>query len=128
MTGFRDPQNTGFCRYIRLDSTIPGGVCEADSQFSKLLLDYSLTCASSEPTGSINFPIDWTRYGFGGSLELSGGKDYNVKFDASKVVDKSNLVIIFWVMNNSKYGKLREIEGCEKLEDLKATTSDIVYI
>ena len=31
-------------------------------------------------------------------------------------------------MNNSKYGKLREIEGCEKLEDLKATTSDIVYI
>ena len=72
--------------------------------------------------------MDWTRRGFGGGILLSGGKDYNLKFDVSQVVDKSKLVIIFWVINNSKYGKLRQIEGCIKLDDLKATTSDIVHI
>ena len=61
MGGFGDLQTNGVCRYIRLDSTPPGGLCAADSQFSKLLLDYSITCASSEPTGLINFPMDWAR-------------------------------------------------------------------
>ena len=32
------------------------------------------------------------------------------------------------MINNSKYGELRKIKGCEKLDDLDATTRDIVFI
>ena len=39
-----------------------------------------------------------------------------------------NLVKIFWMINNSKYDKLREIKGCETLGDLTATPKDIVFI
>ena len=30
----------------------------------------------------------------------------------------------FWMVTESKYAKLRKIEGCESLTDLKATVSD----
>ena len=39
-----------------------------------------------------------------------------------------NLVKIFWMINNSKYEKLRLIKGCETLWDLTATPKDIVFI
>ena len=39
-----------------------------------------------------------------------------------------NLVKIFWMINNSKYDKLRLIKGCETLWDLTATPKDIVFI
>ena len=31
---------------------------------------------------------------------------------------------IFWIVNVSDYEELRKIEGCERLTDLKATTTD----
>ena len=39
-----------------------------------------------------------------------------------------SLVVIGWIFNNSIYDKLRVIEGCEKLEDLKATPTDVEHI
>ena len=61
LTGYSEHQTEGLCKFIRIDSAIPGGVAPADSGFTKVLLDHSVACASSEPTGLINFPMDWTR-------------------------------------------------------------------
>ena len=38
------------------------------------------------------------------------------------------LTVIFWIMNNSKYDKLRLINGCEKQFDLEATPKDVEHI
>ena len=38
------------------------------------------------------------------------------------------LEVIFWIINNSNYDKLRKINGCENLADLLATPKDVVHI
>ena len=37
-------------------------------------------------------------------------------------------LIIFWIITDKDYSKLRKIEGCENLGDLNATKSDSVHI
>ena len=44
------------------------------------------------------------------------------------VDNTEELVIMFWIINNSKYEKLRKLEGCGHLADLTATVTDIVHI
>ena len=39
-----------------------------------------------------------------------------------------NLVKIFWLITEDKYDKLRTLEGCDKLYDLKATINDGKHI
>ena len=39
-----------------------------------------------------------------------------------------NLVKIFWLITEDKYEKLRTLEGCEKLYNLKATVTDGKHI
>ena len=34
------------------------------------------------------------------------------------------LIKFFWMITEDKYDKLRQIQGCENLQDLKATVSD----
>ena len=37
-------------------------------------------------------------------------------------------VIIFWILHNSKFDKLRTLEKCNGLQDLTATITDVEHI
>ena len=40
----------------------------------------------------------------------------------------ANEEIFLWMITDKDYSKLREIDGCEELEDLNATKTDAVHI